>query len=248
MSSNSIKFQTSPNPSINYFPPSEDSARSSALVIFAGGGYWTRSEHEGAGYAQFFASQGFHCFVCDYRVAEEEGKGLGAAPLEDALFAVSYVQDHAEEFGYSPKKIGVVGSSAGGHLAAHVSTVSYRWGPGFQLAWTILAYPVIALSGPFAHLGSGENLLGPDAGDRKVAEHSPHRLVHEQTPPAYLWHTMEDGAVPLENSLLYADALRKSKVPFELHVTEKGRHGLGRSADFAWAERAIQWLECSEKI
>lgn len=201
-----------------------------------------RSEHEGKGYAEYFASRGFHCFVCEYRV-DGTGRGLHSAPLEDALYSVLNVRNRAEELGFSPHSIGVVGSSAGGHLAAHVSTVSADWGKEFRPDWTILCYPVIALFGPAAHPGSRANLLGPRTDDLVAAKHSPHCLVDEKTPPCFLWHTMGDESVPLENSLLYVEALRKKDVPFELHISEKGHHGLGLGSDFDWAASAVRWLE-----
>ena len=236
-----------PAPELAHFPPAAGAERGGAVVVFAGGGYHGRSEHEGAGYARFFAGRGFHAFVCAYRVAEDHGQGLHPAPLADALEAVRLVRSRAGELGFGEKRIGVVGSSAGGHLAAHLSAVSGTLAPVSRPDWTILCYPVIALFGPAAHTGSRDNLLGPDRGDEKAAALSPHQLVDDLTPPAFLWHTLEDGAVPMENSLLYAEALRRAGVPFELHVTERGRHGLGREADFDWADRAIRWLEESDR-
>jgi acetyl esterase/lipase len=204
------------------------------------------AEHEGKGYADFFTRCGFHCFVCTYRV-DDRARGIHPAPLEDGLVAVASVRARAVELGFSPEEVGVIGSSAGGHLAAHVSSVSIQWGREYRPNWAILCYPVIALFGPAAHLGSRANLIGSDANDQVAAELSPHTLVNSSTPPTFLWHTVQDGAVPLENSLLYAEALRREGVGFELHITENGGHGLGLEADFDWADRAFQWLVSRER-
>ena len=243
----SKSFTTDPNPDLTYFAPSGEIDRGSALVVFPGGGYSHRAEHEGKGYAEFFAAEGFHVFVCAYRTGEREPT-LAPAPLEDALSAVSIVRKRAEELGYSPNRIGVIGSSAGGHLAAHVSTVSSSWGAEYRPDWTILCYPVIAFFGPAAHMGSRRNLIGESADDEVAKQFSPHSLVDGDTPPAFLWHTLEDAGVLMENSLLYAESLRRNGIPFELHVSEKGGHGLGRGADFGWAERAVAWLELTGRV
>ncbi|MGE9291390.1 MAG: alpha/beta hydrolase [Puniceicoccales bacterium] len=242
-----IEYTTNPKPDLDYYAPSGAVDRKSALVVFPGGGYAGRAEHEGKGYAEFFAGEGFHVFVCHYRVVPREPR-LDPAPLEDALYAVSTVRSRAEELGFSQDSVGVIGSSAGGHLAANVSAVSKRWGDEYRPDWTILCYPVIALFGPAAHMGSRNNLLGGEEDDNIAAQHSPQIQVDRDTPPAFLWHTLEDGGVPMENSLLYADALRRAGVPFELHVSEKGGHGLGLGADFGWAERAVQWLELTGRV
>jgi acetyl esterase/lipase len=242
-----VEFTTNPNPELIHSPPSGEIDRGSALIVFPGGGYGQLADHEGKGYAEFFAAEGFHVFVCKYRVGAREPK-LDPAPLEDALFAVTTIRRRARELGFASDRIGVIGSSAGGHLAANLSTVSTAWGSEFRPDWTILCYPVIALFGPAAHMGSRRNLLGDEEDDDIAARHSPQISVDKNTPPAFLWHTLEDGAVPMENSLLYVDALRRVGVPFELHVTENGGHGLGRGADFGWAERAVRWLELTDRI
>ena len=243
----SAKWTTGPSPEMEYFPPVGGRDRKAAIVVFPGGGYGMRAEHEGAGYAEYFVGQGFHAFVCAYRVGDRS-PALHPAPLEDALFAVSAVRAKAGELGFDPKQVGVIGSSAGGHLAAHVSTVSKKWGQEFRPDWTILCYPVIALFGPAAHMGSRENLLGADADDEVAAQFSPQNLVDQDTPPAFLWHTLEDAGVTIENALLYAEALRRLNVPFELHISEKGGHGLGLQADFDWADRAVAWLELTGRV
>jgi len=140
----------------------------------------------------------------------------------------------ATEHGFRPDRVGVIGSSAGG--------------PAFRPDWSVLCYPVIALYGPAAHPGSARNLLGPDFSRTAAATCSPHNRIDADTPPAFLWHTLEDAAVPMENSLLYAEALRKAGVPFDLHITERGRHGLGVSVDFDWPKRVVRWLEEAGRI
>jgi len=217
------------------------------LLIFAGGGYGVLSDHEGSGYAEVFSSLGFHAFVCRYRVDPNQ-RGLHPAPLEDALYAIAQVRDRANECGFEKNRVGVIGSSAGGHLAAHLSTAWEEWGESYRPDWTILCYPVIALYGPAAHAGSSLNLLGSEAGEDCLVSLSPQNLVTPKTPPAFLWHTLEDQGVPAENSLLYAEALRRSGVPFEIHITEKGRHGLGVGSDFDWPGRVVEWVESTGRV
>lgn len=240
-------FSTDPNPRLTHFAPDSSVDQKSAAVVFAGGGYRTRSEHEGEGYARTLAARGIHAFVCDYRVLGDRTP-LHPAPIEDALFAIHAVRSRAGEAGFSPRNVGVVGSSAGGHLAAHLSTAWKDFGPRFRPDWSVLCYPVIVLFGPAVNAGSRDALLGPDATDEEAAALSPHAMVDSATPPAFLWHTFEDDVVPVENPLLYAEALRNAGVPFELHVGERGAHGLGQSADFDWLARAVQWLEITGRI
>ena len=153
-------------------------------------------------------------------------------------------------WGSTPGKIGVIGSSAGGHLA---STLLTKWDRGNPSAADpvdrlssrpdvgILCYPVITLTLPFTHTGSRDNLLGADASDSLRLELSAERHVTSETPPTFVWHTVTDQSVPVENAFLFASALREKGVPFALHIYEKGQHGLGL-ANHAWAPQALRWL------
>jgi len=232
---------TAPSPEIECWLP-EGKPSGVGVVIFPGGGYGMLAAHEGEGYARFLRDAGVAAFVVKYRLGPAGHRH--PAMLEDALSAVAAVRSRAVEFGIDPGKIGVMGSSAGGHLAAHAlcgwsgyaSEVLLR--PDFG----ILCYPVILSDGPYAHKGSMQNLVGEQASAELLEGLSCERLVTAQTPPCFLWHTCQDAAVPLENSLAFAAALRQHRIPFQLHVYSKGRHGLGLGAPFDWGTECLRWI------
>lgn len=213
-----------------YFPAKEKKS-DAAMVIFPGGAYAFLAEHEGRDYAEFFNSIGYDAFVCAYRVAPH----CFPEPLIDARRAVRNVRFHSEKLGIDKNKIAVVGSSAGGNLAALLCTYLEKidgegekkeddecFLPNFQ----ILCYPVISLvNDSLTHADSKRNLLGKD---RQLAELlSPELHVTADTPPAFLWHTAEDGCVPVENTLLYTQALKRAGVSVETHIFPHGGHGMG---------------------
>ena len=226
-----------------------------AIVIFPGGAYVGLADHEGAGYAEFLAGQGITAFVVKYRVAPHK------FPLEllDARRAVRWVRFHAEEYGVDKERIAVMGSSAGGHLAALVST--YRdpidfedldavdaedYLPNAQ----ILCYPVICNpENDFAHRGSYHNLLESREAEeqRKV---DPCLLADEQTPLAFIWHTAGDAGVNVINSYRYAEKLRRLNVPVEMHIFPYGPHGLGLAPQdphvAQWSGLLLNWLRLLE--
>lgn len=235
------------------FYPADDKKTDATVVIFPGGGYSWRAPHEGEGYARWFNSIGMNAFVCEYRVAPYR------FPVEllDARRAVRYVRYHAAEFGVDPDRIAVMGSSAGGHLAALVSTytapIDYE-NPADPVDAvnpipnaSILCYPVIHLPDEqnVAHMGSYRNLLGEDRLS-EAASVSPDLLVNETTPMAFLWHTSEDATVNVINSYLYAAALRRQGILHELHVFPTGRHGLGLAEALPhvaqWSGLLRNWL------
>jgi acetyl esterase/lipase len=213
------------------------------IIIFPGGGYGGLAAHEGAGYAQFLCSAGVACFVVKYRLGPEGHRH--PAMLEDALAAIATVRSRAKEFAINPAKLGVMGSSAGGHLAAHslVAWQQYESRVSLRPSFGILCYPVIVSHGPHAHQGSIRNLAGEKPSPELLHELSCDKHVCAETPPCFLWHTAEDTAVPLENSTLFAAALRKHSIPFELHLYHKGRHGLGLGAPFDWSKECLRWIE-----
>jgi acetyl esterase/lipase len=215
-----------------YLPPAEKQT-SAAMVICPGGGYGGLANHEGEHYARWFNEQGIAGFVLKYR--------LGSAGyrhpmmLQDAARAVRLVRARASEWKIDPKRIGIIGSSAGGHLTSTLLThfdlgkadakdVIEQQSSRPDLG--ILCYPVITM-GEFTHQGSKRNLLGENPSPDLVQDLSNERQVTSNTPPCFVWHTSEDKAVPVENSLMFAAALRKAGVPFDLHIYERGVHGLG---------------------
>jgi acetyl esterase/lipase len=230
--------RTHPAPRIDYWPARRNRRNGLGLVIFPGGGYGGLAAHEGPAFAEYFSRAGLACFVVTYRLGTDGFRH--PAMLEDALAAIATVRGRAAEFNVDPARIGVIGSSAGGHLAAHaaVAYTSARCRPDF----TILCYPAITMRDPYGHKGGRENLLGKRPSARLVNAVSCERHVTRRTPPCFLWHTGDDPVVPVENSLLFAAALRKHGVPFELHVFDRGRHGLGLNTEHPWAANSLLWL------
>ncbi|HOU15984.1 MAG TPA: alpha/beta hydrolase [Anaerolineae bacterium] len=221
-----------------------------AVLVCPGGGYNHRAAHEAEPIARRFNACGFHAFVVQYRVSPHRHP----APLLDASRALRLIRAHTDEWRVDPARIAVCGFSAGGHLAAslgvHYGMDVLNTGDDLDAISArpdalILCYPVIT-SGEFAHRGCFETLLGPDATPELLRLMSLERQVTPETPPTFLWHTAEDGGVPVENSLLFAAALHKHNVPFELHIYPYGRHGLGLASEDAhvatWAALCCAWL------
>jgi acetyl esterase/lipase len=234
-------------PTLTPFLPEPAKATGAAVVICPGGGYGMLAGHEGRDYALFLNELGVAGFVLKYRLGSAGYRH--PAMLQDAARAVRIVRARAGDWQVDPKRVGIMGSSAGGHLA---STLLTHFDAGTPEATDpverqssrpdlgILCYGVLTL-GEFTHQGSKHNLLGPQPAAELVQSLSNELQVTPQTPPCFIWHTWEDTAVPVENSLQFANALRKAKVPFDLHVYEKGAHGLGLGS-FKWdPERRHPW-------
>ena len=222
----------------------------SAVIIFPGGGYAYRAQHEGEGYAKWLQSIGITSFVVEYRVDPYKHP----AQISDAIRAVRYVRYYADKYGIDKNKIAVMGSSAGGHLAGSVSVHFDKEmyaktdeidNENCRPNATILCYPIIDMF-EYRHDGSRQNLIGTPALHADKEFMSLYKHVTESTPQAFIWHTSTDQAVPVENSLMYADALSKVKVPFELHIYPVGLHGLGRAEDLPhvaqWTTSLENWL------
>lgn len=236
-----------------YLPPA-DRANGAAIIVCPGGGYGNLAvDHEGRQVAAWLNDMGVAAFVLKYR---HRGTGYGhPAPMLDVQRAIRLVRHRASEWRLRPDRIGVLGFSAGGHLA---STAATHFAPGDPDApdpvervscrpdFAVLVYPVISLVEPYAHKGSRKNLLGESPDEELVLKFSNERQVTPQTPPTFLLHTDEDGGVPVENSLAFYAALRKAKVPAELHVFEKGPHGFGLGkpgmAAAEWPKLCERWL------
>jgi acetyl esterase/lipase len=242
-------------PTITPFLPDPDKASGAALLICPGGGYGGLAGHEGADYALWLNQQGIAGFVLKYRLGSNGYRH--PRMLEDAARGLRFVRAKAAEYHVDPKRIGVMGSSAGGHLASTLLTHFDAGKPDAEDAIDressrpdlgILCYPVITM-GAQTHQGSKRNLLGPEPSAELVQLLSNELQVTPQTPPTFLWHTADDTVVPVENSLAFAGALHKAGVPFALHVYEHGRHGLGLDAKppFAhvhpWATECLLWLK-----
>lgn len=230
-----------------------------AILILPGGGYGgLATGHEGVEMAEYFNSLGMTAAVCIYRHRGKgnDGKGYGhPVPWTDASRAMRLLRANHQSWNIEPTKIGIIGFSAGGHLA---STVSTKFDPGKQDSkdpverassrpdFAILGYPVISFGAEHTHQGSQRNLLGDNPDPELIKSLSNENAVSPQTPPTFLLHTAEDQPVPAQNSLSYASALLKAGVPVELHVFEAGPHGIGlgqgRPGADAWPKLCAQWL------
>lgn len=242
-------------PTLTAYLPEVAVATGAAMVICPGGGYGHLAGHEGRDYALFLRREGVACFVLKYRLGTHGYRH--PAMLHDAARAVRLVRARAGDWGVDPKRVGIMGSSAGGHLASTLITHFDEGDPAAadpvdressRPTLGVLCYPVITL-GTYTHVGSRRNLLGTNATPELVEELSGEKRVRRDGPPVFLWHTLEDTAVPMENSLQFAQALRGAGVSFDLHVYEKGRHGIGlatKAPEFAnphpWAADLLFWL------
>jgi len=228
----------------------KDNRLHGAVIVLPGGGYGRKAAHEAEPVARWLNHLGLSAFVLDYRVAPYRHP----IPLLDARRAVQIVRSRAQEWKIDPARVGILGFSAGGHLAASAGTHFEEIEAGepdgisrlsFRPSFLVLCYPVITF-GNFRHHGSMENLLGPNPPDALRESLSCELRVTNQTPPSFLWHTANDATVPVENSLLFAGALAASRIPFELHIFADGEHGVGLAAGHPsagpWTSLCAQWL------
>lgn len=244
-------------PALTVFLPDPAKATGAAMVICPGGGYAHLADHEGSHYARWFNELGIAGFVLKYRLGSSGYRH--PAMLQDASRAIRTVRARAAEWKLDPKRIGIIGSSAGGHLA---STTMTHWDLGDANAvdaverqnsrpdLAILCYAVVSSHRDFTHKGSRANLLGTNPPPELLKELSAELQVNAKTPPCFIWSTADDPVVPVENSLELAGALRRVGVPFDLHVYAHGPHGLGlgnREFDPArfhpWTADCKLWLQ-----
>lgn len=239
-------------PRLTVVAPAVDRANGTSVVICPGGGYSGLSnQREGIQYAQWLSTLGVTSFILTNRV----GDYGHPAPLQDVLRAVRIVRSRAEEFKINPERIGVMGSSAGGHLAASAGTLfdhaDGKTGHALDAIsarpdFLILMYAVITMNPDVGHAGSRQQLLGEAPAADLVARMSVENSVTAATPPTLLVHTQQDTLVPIENSLRFFQALTKAGVPAELLAFERGSHGLGLRGGLGtsslWPARAEEWL------
>lgn len=220
-----------------------------AVLIFPGGGYGGLSAQEGEGFAGLFQLHGFKSYVLNYRLGSEGHRH--PAMMEDAARALRLVRSRAKSEAFDPQKIVVVGSSAGGHLAATLLT---KWDHGkpndpdpieresSRPDLGVLCYPVITMLEK-THGGSRLNLLGENPAQELLNDLSAELHITPQTPPCFVWHTWEDPAVPIANALLFLNALHAANVPFESHIYQDGGHGLGMKDGHPWFNDLFRWLK-----
>ena len=234
--------------------PAKESPNGTAIVICPGGGYGHLAmDHEGHQVARWLNENGISAFICDYR---HRNKGYGhPAPLQDVQRAIGAVRSQADRWNIQPDQIGVLGFSAGGHLASTAATHFHNGKPKAEHRadqvsnrpdFAVLCYPVIAFGETFTHRGSQANLLGKQPDPKLVKSLSNEKQVTPDTPPCFLWHTTADTGVLPENSIRFYQALLENEVPAELHLYEKGRHGVGLAQGIPgtanWPSALIDWL------
>lgn len=244
-------------------PEIDQERKRPAVLICPGGAYEFLSDREGEVVAQRFIANDINAFVLKYSIEKEKVYPL---QLLEASAALAYIRKNAQTFKINPDKIIICGFSAGGHLAGNLG-VSWQQpfiaeSLGINIGENmpngmILSYPVIT-GGQYAHRGSFDNLLGNEANEENFEKLSLEKLVTKNTPKTFIWHTFEDDCVPLENTMLFANALRKNEIPFEMHIYPKGGHGLSladkSSANVneeghinphvsSWFNLAVQWID-----
>lgn len=250
-----------------YVADSYSQKKRDALLVIPGGGYGVVCiEHEGYPVAEAFIPHNFNCFVLTYSVEE---KAKGHRPLVEASIAMQYIRENAEQFNIDPERVFCVGFSAGGHLAASLATM---WHTVKEVpeginrpTGAILCYPVLTGKRGHSHMGSFINLLGvKEPTDEQLEIYSLENHVDERTSPVFLMHTFDDNGVPVEGSFYFAEALRKHKIPLQMHIYPHGAHGAslantitGRWYDSdawnyklirGWVNEAAEWAKNIDNI
>jgi acetyl esterase/lipase len=241
-------------PSMTIYKPAVQNDKKAAVIICPGGGYGIlAASHEGSDVARLFNEWGIIAFVLKYRLPDDtimEDKKIG--PLQDAQRALQLVRQNAAAWNIDPAKIGIMGFSAGGHLAATASThfnkavIDNSANISLRPDFSILIYPVISLTDSLTHIGSRNSLIGKSPSWENIQEYSNEMQVTAQTPPAFLVHASDDKAVKPGNSIKYYEALLKNNVPAELHLYQKGGHGFGlnnKTTADKWMERLKNWMQ-----
>ncbi len=249
-----VQFTTGTSiPTITPYLPEKPNG--TAVIVFPGGGYsGTAGDHEGRQVAEALKACGITAFVVKYRIPDDRycvDKSM--APLQDAQQAIRTVRKNAVKWKVLPDKIGIIGFSAGGHLAATAAThFNFKADPGEKDTTSVrpdfaaLIYPVISFSDPIGHTGSRAALLGEHPDEEQILFFSNELQVTKQSPPAFLVHAGDDGGVQVENSLAYYQACLRNGVPAEMHLYARGGHGFGLhnpTTEDKWLERMVNWLK-----
>jgi acetyl esterase/lipase len=243
-------------PTLIVYLPAKPQGTGTGIVVCPGGSYYHLAmDYEGHQPARWLTSRGIAAFIVKYRLGP---KYHHPVMLQDVLRAIRVVRSRATEFRVRPDRIGVMGFSAGGHLASSAATLFDRpeghpadglEGVSSRPDFAVLAYPVITMGQPVTNKGSEKNLLGENPSRELLDALSTEKQVTSRTPPTFLFHTDADDGVPAENSVLFYLALRKAGVPAELHVYQKGEHGVGLAPGdpvlSTWTDRLLAWLHAS---
>ncbi|MCF2520619.1 alpha/beta hydrolase [Dyadobacter sp. CY351] len=243
-------------PGLTVFLPAKEKATGTAVIICPGGGYGTLlTKREGSDVARAFNKLGIAAFVVKYRLPDPKiMKDQSIGPIQDAQQAIKIVREHAAEFGIGPNKIGIMGFSAGGHLASTAGThfktryIDQAGKTSLRPDFMILINPVVSFNDSTGHMGSRENLLGKNARAKKIRLFSNELQVTKETPPAFLVHSGADVVVPVSNSIQFYKALNKNGIPAALHIYSKGEHGFLTYPTFEeWFGRVAGWMETLNK-
>jgi acetyl esterase/lipase len=239
-------------PTLTVYLPANAPSNCAAMVICPGGGYGMLAGHEGEAYARWFNELGIAGFVLKYRLGSAGYRH--PVMLQDAARALRTVRSRAAEWGVDPARIGIIGSSAGGHLAStlltHFDAGNPQAADAIERASSrpdlgILCYAVVTM-GEFTHQGSRKNLLGTNPPPELLQLLSNELQVTSNTPPCFVWSTEEDKTVPVENSMQFVAALRRNKVPFDFHVYQKGPHGIGLGTRDPQPQKRHPWVRDCE--
>lgn len=243
------------NPTLQVFLPEKEKSSGTAVIICPGGGYSVLVyQGEGITTAKKLAAHGIAAFVLKYRLPDDAimlNKSIG--PLQDAQQAVKVVRENASRYGINVNKVGIMGFSAGGHLASTEAThykksyIENDNGTNLRPDFQILVYPVISMQDSLTHKDSRRKLLGNNPSQEKINEFSNEMHVDENTPPAYITHAGDDNLVDVDNSIFYFEQLRHHHVPAELHIYQKGGHGFVFRHK-GWMIPLFQWMEESNWI
>lgn len=250
---NSPRLLKVTDPVLDIYFASDNNANGTATVICPGGGYRRLAyDHEGIQIAKWLNDLGITAFILKYRLPSDDiMKDKTVGPLQDGLEAIRIVRRHAKEWNIDPNKIGIMGFSAGGHLASTVSTHYNEkvYKPKDKTSarpdFSILIYPVISMDSATTHYGSRVNLLGENPSEQLIEHFSNDLMVSKDTPPAFLVHATDDMAVPIKNSINYMFALKGFGIPTELYILEKGGHGFGMgnpATGYYWPDACKSWL------
>jgi acetyl esterase/lipase len=245
-------------PGYAFFAAGDDKSAKPCVIICPGGGYGIlAAQHEGIDVAKFFNSIGVHALVLKYRIPSAKNQyHKEIAPLQDAQQAIYLVRKNARKWRVDAGKIGIMGFSAGGHLASSLAVHyndpknKFKGKTSLRPDFQVLIYPVVSFVN-FPHLGSRNNLLKPDTTASLIQYYSSELQVDQNTPPAFLVHAKDDKTVPIENSYQYVEALKKNGVASELFIYEKGGHGFGlvnKTSDLKWTDALVKWMISREII
>jgi acetyl esterase/lipase len=248
-----IGYSKVSRPTLTIYQPPKEKATGAAVIVIPGGGYRMEAAgHEGIDVAKRFNEMGVTAFLLKYRLPSDVtmiNKEIG--PVQDAQRAIQLVRENAKEWGIDKNRVGIIGFSAGGHLAStagtHFNHAYINVGKRVNLRpdFMILIYPVISFADSITHMGSRDNLLGKDPSAEKKLAFSNELQVNKKTPPTYLVHAEDDSTVKVQNMLLFATSLQKYKVPFDFYLYEKGGHGFGlnnTTSDVKWMDLVQEWM------